>query len=107
MPTAGRGGNARPVFACCPGSSSSTLGAPIETMCFREALTAFRLWNCAPLKLLNGCYTRSDQMSYTDPRQPDRRRFDPIRRISMGQWIGLVVGACAVAFGIYFVFSYV
>jgi hypothetical protein len=44
-------------------------------------------------------------MIYTEPRQPDTRRSARIRRLSMGQWIGLVVGASALAFGIYFFFS--
>jgi hypothetical protein len=60
-----------------------------------------------PRQLLNQVFKRSGQMIYTEPRQPDTRRFARIRRISMGQWIGLVAGACALAFGIYFVFSYV
>jgi hypothetical protein len=46
-------------------------------------------------------------MVYAEPRQPDTRRFARIRRVSMGQWIGLVAGASALAFGIYFFFSYV
>jgi hypothetical protein len=46
-------------------------------------------------------------MVYTEPRQPDTRRFARIRRLSRGQWIGLVVGVFALAFGVYFFFSYV
>jgi hypothetical protein len=46
-------------------------------------------------------------MIYTEPRQPDTPRFARIRRFSRGQWIGLVAGAAALAFGVYFFFSYV
>jgi hypothetical protein len=46
-------------------------------------------------------------MIYTEPRQPDTRRFARIRRLSIGQWIGLVAGVSALAFGIYIFFSYV
>jgi hypothetical protein len=60
-----------------------------------------------PRQLLNNGYKRSGQMIYTEPRPADTRRFARIRRLSMGQWIGLVAGACALVFGIYFFFSYV
>jgi hypothetical protein len=66
------------------------------------------LWNRYRRQLLHPkFYKRSGQMVYTEPTQPDTRRFARIRRLSRGQWIGLVAGAAALAFGVYFFFSYV
>jgi hypothetical protein len=47
------------------------------------------------------------QMIYSDPSRPDTRRFASIRRLTLGQWIGMVAGVSALSFGIYFFFNYV
>jgi hypothetical protein len=44
-------------------------------------------------------------MVYTEP--TTERRFSRIRRLSMGQRIGLVAGAFALAFGVYLFFNFV
>jgi hypothetical protein len=61
------------------------------------------------MQLTPQVFTRNGigHMVYPEPREPDTRRFSRIRRLSVGQRIGLVAGALALALGIYFFFSYV